>query len=393
MTTQKPESRPGGTSFGREVPFAARLPLLDDRLAYWTVLDAGFRRVPIVDDYLFSLARSGRAENTGKAYARDIAIFLRWCESRRRRWQDVAALDDFQAFLLIDPARHGRGPRRETTANRLLTAVRGLLRYCIEAGHLPRAVMGHLYGIKDYRFLPVEARGERPITDERLSPRHHLRAPLQSEPPKVISEVQFVAMLRMARSNRDRLLLSVMHDCGLRVGEALGLRRADVHFLEDSQQLSCEFEGPHVHVRRRRNANGAVAKSPRTRTVPAPPEVVEWYGLYLLERDRLPRAGRSDYLFLNLAAPAGEPMRYRNVWEMVGRLGRAAELPMVVSPHTLRHCYGTSLADAERPIDVIAALMGHGSLRSTMVYLHPSRERRRAAVAHMASVRDLARSQ
>lgn len=251
--------------------------------------------------------------------------------------------------------------------------------------------MGHLYGIKDYRFLPVEARGERPITDERLSARHHLRAPLQSEPPKVISEVQFVAMLRMARSNRDRLLLSVMHDCGLRVGEALGLRRADVHFLEDSEQLGCAFEGPHLHVRRRRNANGALAKSPRPRTVPAPPEVVEWYGLYLLERDRLPRARRCAYLFVNLAAPAGEPMRYRNVWEMVSRLGRAAGIPMVVSPHTLRHCYGTSLADAERPIDVIAALMGHGSLRSTMVYLHPSRERRRAAVAHMASVRDLAR--
>ena len=376
----------------RETPFAARLPLIDDGLAYWTVLDVGFRRVPIVDDYLFSLARSGRAENTGKAYARDIAVFLRWCDSRRRRWQDVAALDDFQAFLLIDPARHGRGPRRETTANRLLTAVRGLLRYCIEAGHLPRAVMSHLYGIKDYRFLPVEARGERPISDERLSPRHHLRAPLQSEPPKVISEVQFVAMLRVARSNRDRLLLSVMHDCGLRVGEALGLRRADVHFLEDSQQLGCEFEGPHLHVRRRRNANGAVAKSLRPRTVPAPSEVVEWYGLYLLERDRSARARRSAYLFVNLAAPAGEPMRYRNVWEMVGRLGRAAGITMTVSPHTLRHCYGTSLADAERPIDVIAALMGHGSLRSTMVYLHPSRERRRAAVAHMASVRDLARS-
>lgn len=76
----------------RETPFAARLPLIDDGLAYWTVLDAGFRRVPVVDNYLFSLARSGRAENTGKAYARDIAIFLRWCDSRRRHWQDVAAL-------------------------------------------------------------------------------------------------------------------------------------------------------------------------------------------------------------------------------------------------------------------------------------------------------------
>ena len=91
---------------------------------------------------------------------------------------------------------------------------------------MPKGAIGRLYSIKDYRFLPVEARGDRPITDERLSPRHHLPAPLQSEPPGVISEVQFVAMLRAARSNRDRFLLSVMHDCGLRVGEALAFVEA-----------------------------------------------------------------------------------------------------------------------------------------------------------------------
>lgn len=380
------------TTWQRETPFAARLPLVDGRLAYWSVLDADFRRVAIVDDYLFSLARSGRAENTLKAYARDIAAYIRWSESRRRTWLDVAALDDFQAFLLVDRARGTQAPRREATANRLLTAVRGLLRFCVESGHLPHAAMGRLYSVKDFRFLPAEARGEGPVDAQRLSPRHHFRAPLQSEPPTVISDSQFVAMLRAATSNRDRLLLSVMHDCGLRVGEALGLRRGDVHFLEDSQALGCEFEGPHLHVRRRPNTNGAVAKSPRSRTVPAPPEVVEWYGLYLHERDRTPRARGSAYLFVNLAPPVGEPMRYRNVWELVGRLGRAAALPVTVSPHTLRHCYGTSLADAERPIDVIAALMGHASLRSTMVYIHPSRERRRAAVAHMAAVRELARN-
>jgi len=376
----------------REPPFAARLPLLDDQLAYWTVLDAGFRRIPIVDDYLFALARSGRSENTIKAYARDIAIFLRWCGSRRRQWMDAASLDDFQAFLLVDPGRHSGRPRQDSTINRLLTAVRGLLRFCVETGHLPRGALGRLYRITDNRFLPAEARRERPVTEERLTPQHQLPVPLQFEPPEVIADVEFVGMLTAARSNRDRLLLAVLHDCGLRVGEALGLRRGDVHFFLDSQHLGCDFEGAHLHVRRRRNVNGAVAKSRRPRVVPAPTEVVQWYGLYLLERDRVREARESAFLFVNFAPPAGEPMRHRNVWELVRRLARSAGIPAAVTPHTLRHCFGTTLADAETAIDTIAELMGHASIRSTMVYLHPSRARRRAAVEHMAAVREKTRA-
>jgi integrase/recombinase XerD len=37
----------------------------------------------------------------------------------------------------------------------------------------------------------------------------------------------------------------------MRIGEALGLRREDMHLLPDSRVLGCRHEGPHVHVRRR----------------------------------------------------------------------------------------------------------------------------------------------
>ena len=69
---------------------------------------------------------------------------------------------------------------------------------------------------------------------------------------------------------RDRLLFAVLHDSGMRIGEALGLRH------EDWDVAACE-----VTVMARRNDNRARAKSAQPRTIPVSAELVRLYGDYL----------------------------------------------------------------------------------------------------------------
>jgi site-specific recombinase XerD len=57
-----------------------------------------------------------------------------------------------------------------------------------------------------------------------------------------------------------------------------------------------------------------------------------------------------------------------------------------VRPHMLRHCFGTSLAAAGVAPDVIAELMGHASIVSTEIYLHPDWDRLVAAVVAVGSL-------
>src|SRR5450759_400086 len=45
-----------------------------------------------------------------------------------------------------------------------------------------------------------------------------------------------------------RFLLVLLWFCGLRVGEALGLRRSDLHLVPTATTLGCSTPGPHVHV-------------------------------------------------------------------------------------------------------------------------------------------------
>jgi len=69
---------------------------------------------------------------------------------------------------------------------------------------------------------------------------------------------------------RDRLLFAVLHDTGMRIGEALRLRHADWAAAERT-----------VAVTPRSNDNGARAKSGQPRTIPTSPGLVRLYADYL----------------------------------------------------------------------------------------------------------------
>ncbi len=173
-----------------------------------------------------------------------------------------------------------------------------------------------------------------------------------------------------------------MARAGLRRGEVCGLRRSDVHLLTDSRALGCQVARTHLHVLRREdNPNGAWAKSRRQRSVPLDFLTVQAFDTYALERARVPRSADGDFVLVNLfREPIGAPMRPDAVGELLTAASRRAGLPVPVRPHQLRHAFGSNAADAGCGIDVIADLLGHASVSSSQVYLHPDPGRLRAAV-------------
>jgi len=112
--------------------------------------------------------------------------------------------------------------------------------------------------------------------------------------------------------------------------------------------------------------------------------VVSYYDLYLDERERCRPAADCDFVLVNLfAAPLGAPMRYSRVTQLFGSLSRRAGLARAITPHMLRHAAGSALA-AHGGLDVAQAVLGHASITSTLVYVHPSADRQREAVDRLA---------
>jgi integrase/recombinase XerD len=378
-------------------PFRISLP---DGRAYWTVVDGDYAKVEAADRFLFDL-RFGRdrAESTSRIYAGELARFLSWCGRGNRSLEDGARdLSRFVVFLRTTPtSRSGSGQGRPPGPNRInhiLAVVREFFKHAVAARAVDGEVLAAVYEVADDRHLPTELRDERGALRYRARPRHRLRADHWAR-PDAASQEEWEALLAAASSWRDRFLLVLLWFTGLRIGEALGLRRSDLHLMTSSRSLGCGLPGPHLHVVRRDNPNGAWAKSRRGRAVPVGPWVLAYYDRYLHERLACAAADGCDFVFVNLFhAPLGQPMTDSAVRQLLRGLARRAGLARPIRAHMLRHSTGTEMAEAGVPIDVIQELLGHLSIITTQGYVHPSPRRLREAVDRLeASSRKRARPQ
>ena len=357
-------------------------------LGYWTVVDDDWRPVPVADAFLRHLRLGAdRAEGTTRVYAGDLACYLSWCARSGRDLPAAArALPLFVTMLKTTPVeRSGAGQGRARSPGRInhvLAAVRELYKHAVAEGTLEASVLALLYEVGDDRHLPAELRPEGSGLRYRARPRHVQRSRRASRPVPLRRE-EVEALLQACNSWRDRFLLVVLWFGGLRVGEALGLRRSDLHLVPAAAALGCSFPGAHLHVVARDNPNRARAKS-GDRAVPVRGEVLSCYDRYLAEREACSAAEGCDFVLVNLRhPPLGRPMSDDTVRKWLASLSRRAGLERIVTPHMFRHATATDLLARGVSIDVVKELLGHASIRSTELYLHPDADAQRSAVERL----------
>jgi integrase len=73
-------------------------------------------------------------------------------------------------------------------------------------------------------------------------PVHTLRRSGESEPRTATLE-EYAAMTAAPGCVRDKLLISLLALTGVRIGQALGLRRSDLHLMENSRAVGCSVRG------------------------------------------------------------------------------------------------------------------------------------------------------
>lgn len=354
-----------------------------DETPMWVVVDDHYEVHKVARDFCLTLVGAGRSPNTVRTYAPKVAKFLTWCSAAGLDWTRLTFpdLSRYKRSIEMEPTAAGR--RRDgKTVNLYLGAMAEFLRFAAMEGHVDAALVDKLSRPKYLRYAP---KGFDPGENgqNRVIAARTLKANQYDKPPEALEPGQVLAALGVCRNPRDVLLVRVMHDVGLRIGEALGLRRSDIHFLPDSSVLGCAVKGPHLHVRRRLNPNGSLAKSRYPRHVPVTAALVEAYRGYQAERyDRLPD-GQCDFVFVNLyGRDPDTPMTYANAKRCTDRIARVADVTL--RPHMLRHTAATNWVRNGERLDVVQELLGHVSWTSTQVYLHPSEEEMRNAVNALA---------
>jgi len=263
------------------------------------------------------------SEHTLAAYRRDLRRLERYLSERRMALAEIPSADITE--FVISLKREGLGPR---SIVRLLSVVRGFLRFLIAEGRVKPAGEPHIESPRLERKLPgVLSRQEA----ERL---------IESVPGSGFQKV------------RDRALLELVYGAGLRVSEAVSLKKEDV-----------DIQRGYFTVR---------GKGCRERIAFLGDSAAEALRNYLGLRRNV--AGDSMWLFVNRR---GGKLSRQTVWKMVKRAAAVAGLPADVRVHTLRHSFATHLLEGGADLRVVQELLGHRNLATTEIYTHVDRHRLR----------------
>ena len=161
--------------------------------------------------------------------------------------------------------------------------------------------------------------------------------------PVVLAHDEVKNVLAAIRRPAAHMSATLMYSCGLRVSEAVHLRIEDI----DSRRMVLAV----------RNGKGR-----QDRYVPLPQRTLD------LLRDYW-RAHRPAY-WLFPDRTGSRPIRREAVLKAIDAATADAKLTKHVSCHTLRHSYATHLLEIHADLRWIQALLGHRSIRTTILYLH-----------------------
>jgi len=172
---------------------------------------------------------------------------------------------------------------------------------------------------------------------------------------EVLTRDEVRAMEDVAKTERDKLIVRVLADSGIRVGELVGLRTTDLVVQGGRRQF--------LRVR---------GKGDLERLVPISPRLHARLRRYA-DRGR-PKDVATDRLFIALRRSSGgelEPLTTSGVQQMIKILGQEAGVQKRVYPHLLRHSFVTwSLTKGMNPVQ-LAQIVGHSSLSMIQqVYSH-----------------------
>jgi integrase/recombinase XerD len=277
---------------------------------------------PVVDGFLALLA-ARRAERTVDAYRRDLADLATYLGGS----PTTAGSEEIERWL-ADLRARGQAP---SSIARRAAAARTFYRHLIALG----------------------LRDDNPAADVDL-PRRRRRLPRSLSLGEVERLIE-AANGTTPRSLRDRALIELLYGGGLRVGEAVALRRGDVDL--DTRLVRC------------------VGKGDKERVVPLGAQAVEALRRYLARgRPYLDRRHRPE-IFLNAQ---GGALTRAGAFLIVRRLAAKAGLdPERVHPHLLRHSFATHLLEGGADLRSVQEMLGHADLGTTEIYTHVSDRRRR----------------
>lgn len=275
-----------------------------------------------VDDFLNYIAKEKRySHHTIKGYKTDLIEFSDYTH----RYFDLS----------IECANH--------------RVVRSWFAQMIEDGFKPRTIHRKSSSLKSfYKFLMVRGLLEKSPMDLVPLPK------MDKKLPKFVEEKSLDVLLNELEfpdnfeGKRDKLILDLFYQTGIRQSELIGLALNDVDFTQ--QQIK------------------VLGKRNKERIIPVSPNLLETISEYV--------SYRKTHSVVNLLLTSGGKKLYpKLVYNIVNKYLSKVTTLSQRSPHVLRHSFATHMLNNGAELNSIKELLGHVNLSATQVYTHNSMEK------------------
>jgi len=289
----------------------------------------------LVDFLDYCEIEKGLANKTQENYARFLQKFFNWLQdSHLENMVPIELTTDhvwkYRVFLsrYVDPVL--KKPLKKSTQNYYLIALRSLLEFFVE---------------KDIASLsPSSVKLAKDKKD------HEIKFLKLDQIEKLLLAPDTSTIIGL----RDRAILETLFSTGLRVAELAALNCDQFKINDRTQELEI----------------AVIGKGSKIRTVYFSERAIKFIRNYLKKRHDADEA-----LFINYKPgieKTNDPRRLttKSIEDIVKKYVKIAGLPVMATPHTLRHSFATDLLSEGADIRLVQEFLGHRNIATTQIYTH-----------------------
>lgn len=287
-------------------------------------------------DFLdYSEIEKGLSIKTQENYSRFLNNFFKWLKDNKLDKLPPPSLNDehiwrYRLFLSRHINPRTKKSLKKSTQNYYLIALRRLLEFFVEK---------NITSLPPSKIKLAKDRSEREIKFLNIE---QLKRLLSSPDDKSINGL------------RDRSILETLFSTGLRVSELTNLNRDQVKINKESDYLELSVIG----------------KGQKVRTVYFSKRAIDVLNKYLNKRTDIDPA-----LFINFKpgiekSGASRRLTPKSIENIVKKYIKITGLPIMATPHTLRHSFATDLLSQGVDLRLVQEFLGHKNIATTQIYTH-----------------------
>ncbi len=343
----------------------------DGKERYFVADDDGLPIEPILKFIRFK-DNTNFARNTLRMYCQHLKLYFEYLEQRGVDFQKVT-IDDLALFvnwlqnpyksLKVIPTHQVETARSPRTVNIIVNTVLVFYDYILRHEEYSNNISDRLKKFvatpsRNFKgFLYGIAHEQNKITSNILK----LKVPKSK--PKTLSKEEIGILIKACNNLRDKFLLTLLYETGMRIGEALSLwiEDFDISDMVIDLQDRGELEN---------NAEIKTVSSPRR--IDISQNLADMFMEYLVEYHT--EEVETNHIFIKLSGSNRyKPMNYTDVDNLFRTLKKKTNI--YVTPHMFRHSSLTLLRMAGWQPELLRIRAGHKNIYTTLnTYIHPSDE-------------------